>query len=854
MIVPKLGFLIALALAAILLPNAHAQFTQQGNKLVTAGTTGAYALQGESVALSADGNTALVGAGVIGAITLGFCNNSVPVFQKPTVYTRSNGVWTQQATLPVDDGAVVGLSADGNTAIAGFSGENNSAGAAWVFTRTNGSWNQQGNALVPSDASGHAQFGSSVGISGDGNTAVVGGPNDNPQGPAGSATCVANGCIGAAWIFARSNGAWSQQGSKLVGSGSVNSTSLSGANGYGVAQGTSVAISDDGNTVLSGGPLDDSLIGATWVFTRGNGAWSQQGPKLSGSGLAPEQGSAVALSADGNTALVGGPGADVVWIYVRNQGVWSQQGPSLNGTGEVDSNEFTTASQGTSVALSADGNLALVGGPLDTVFDPNTGDPIFYGATWVYTRSNGTWSQQGSKLVGTRGAVYFSECNSGTEAVFQGTGVALSGDGSTALIGGPQDTSPNFAATGAAWVFTRPAPVATHFIVSAPASASAGQTFNFTVTAQYPSGGTATNYAGIVHFTSSDGAAVLPANGIVLNGTATFSATLKTAGGQTITASDSGNASVLGTSAAIAVTASATPPAPGTVSPAAGSSASATLAFTFTDPRGFQDLGILNILVNNFLDGRSACYLAYSRPLNVLYLVGDDGGTLLGGSSLNTPGSISNSQCSVSWGGSPVSGSGNSLNLTLTIAFTAAFAGNKVIYAAARDVAQDNSGWQPLGVWQAPGGVQTGTTAVVSMSPASGTGFGPTAYTFSFSDSKGYQDLGVENILVNGSLNGNQACYLAYARSINVLYLVNDNGNGLLPGQVLNTSGSVSNSQCMVTWGASPVTGSGNGLTLALNITFSAAFGGNRIFYLAARDVNDLNNTGWQAMGTRDLQ
>jgi len=63
----------------------------------------------------------------------------------------------------------------------------------------------------------------------------------------------------------------------------------------------------------------------------------------------------------------------------------------------------------------------------------------------------------------------------------------------------------------------------------------------------------------------------------------------------------------------------------------------------------------------------------------------------------------------------------------------------------------------------------------------------------------------------------------------------------------------LSNSQCTVTWGSSAVTGSGNLLTLALNLAFSPSFTADLIFYLAARDVNDLNNTNWQAMGAYTL-
>jgi hypothetical protein len=73
-------------------------------------------------------------------------------------------------------------------------------------------------------------------------------------------------------------------------------------------QGNSVGLSADGNTAIVGGPADNATTGAAWVFTRTNGAWSQQGPKFVASdaiGLA-SQGQSVSLSADGNTAIIGG--------------------------------------------------------------------------------------------------------------------------------------------------------------------------------------------------------------------------------------------------------------------------------------------------------------------------------------------------------------------------------------------------------------------------------------------------------------------------------------------------------------------------------------------------------------------
>ena len=393
---------------------ALAQFTQQGPKLVGSGAVGG-AQEGISVALSADGYTAIVG---------GLADNANT--GAAWVFTRSGGVWTQQGAKLVGSDAVgaalqgssVALSADGNTAIVGGYNDNADNGAAWVFTRSGGVWSQQGPKLVGSGAVGAARQGSSVALSADGNTAIVGGQADN----AGT---------GAAWVFTRSGGVWSQQGPKLVGSGAVGAA----------FQGDSVALSADGNTAIVGG-FTDNAGGATWVFTRSGGVWSQQGAKLVGTGTvgAARQGYSVALSADGNTAIVGGYGDNAftgaAWVFTRSGGVWSQQGAKLVGTGAVGA-----AEQGFSVALSANGNTAIVGGYADNAAS---------GATWVFTRSGGVWSQQGLKLVGS-GAV---------GAAQQGWSVALSAAGTIAIVGGPADN----AGSGAAWVFAAPNfnPSATH--------------------------------------------------------------------------------------------------------------------------------------------------------------------------------------------------------------------------------------------------------------------------------------------------------------------------------------------------------------------------------------------------------
>ena len=99
---------------------------------------------------------------------------------------------------------------------------------------------------------------------------------------------------------------------------------------------------------------------------------------------------------------------------------------------------------------------------------------------------------------------------------------------------------------------------ATHFAVSAPASATAGSAFSTDVTALDQFNNTAAGYAGTVHFTSSDGQAVLPANSTLSSGAGTFSVTLKTAGSQSVTATDTANASITGSQTVTVAAGSAT--------------------------------------------------------------------------------------------------------------------------------------------------------------------------------------------------------------------------------------------------------------------------------------------------------
>lgn len=123
---------------------------------------------------------------------------------------------------------------------------------------------------------------------------------------------------------------------------------------------------------------------------------------------------------------------------------------------------------------------------------------------------------------------------------------------------------------------TTPPPIqATHFSVTPVANtATAGTAFNFTVTALDSTNAVVPGYTGTVHFSSSDVQASLPVDTAITNGTGSYSATLKTAGGQTITAT----ATILGSSNSITV--SAAPASQLTVSAPATATARVTFSFT----------------------------------------------------------------------------------------------------------------------------------------------------------------------------------------------------------------------------------------------------------------------------------
>lgn len=334
-IIQALLTVVAVSVTATTAIAGPGNYNQQGPKLVGTGAVG-FSAQGYSVALSADGNTALVGGPEDNA-------SGVNSLGAAWVFTRSNGIWTQQGEKLAGTGAVVGcvtaplqgfsvaLSADGNTAVVGGPNDDSCVfyiGAVWMFTRSHGVWTQQGEKLIGTGATNPARQGFAVAVSADGNTLAESGID-------------ADFTQGAVWVFTRTNDIWTQQGERLV------PTPAPGRNS---SVGQSIALSADGNTLAMAG----SFV-PTFVFTRSNGIWTQQGPGLS-SGI----GAYVSLTADGDRLLSGG------YLFKRHAGIWSQSGSQLT---LGPNGEFPTV-------LSADGNTAVSGGHL-CFCDPHGGVLLF---------------------------------------------------------------------------------------------------------------------------------------------------------------------------------------------------------------------------------------------------------------------------------------------------------------------------------------------------------------------------------------------------------------------------------------------------------------------------------------------
>lgn len=291
---------------------------------------------GISLALSADGGTLAVGAededsnaiGIDGNQADNTVNNSGAVY----VYTQSGDAWSQQAYIKASNtgmgdffGSSLALSIDGNILAVGARGESSndsgvdadqlndaatSSGAVYIFNRDDGSWLQQAYIKASNPDAGDL-FGSSLALSSDGSVLAVGARQEDSYatGINGNQSDNSAGNSGAVYLFAQSNGTWSQQ------------AYIKASNTEKDLFGYSLALSVDGRFLtvgataesssaigIDGNQMDNSAqtSGAVYVFAQNSGIWSQQAYiKASNTGGSDMFGYSLALSSDRSLLAVG---------------------------------------------------------------------------------------------------------------------------------------------------------------------------------------------------------------------------------------------------------------------------------------------------------------------------------------------------------------------------------------------------------------------------------------------------------------------------------------------------------------------------------------------------------------------
>lgn len=371
---------------------------------------------GDSVAASANGSTAMIGA---------------PGANSVYVYANKSGELVQQAKLVPEDGDngdlfgnSVAISNDGTIALIGSYLDKGStdyqAGSVYVFVKSNSGWNQQ-TKIMPDDNNRVQFFGSSIAMTGDGTAAVIG------------ATLTINSDdeeLGATYVFSNTNQGWMQE-TKLTAN---NPDTGSNSNEFGF----SVDISEDGETVVTGaphGPSGVNLAGRAYTFVKEQGEWRQQDEYYaSDTNRAYQFGNSVSVTDNGNTAVIGAFHNDdprelagSAYVFSNTSGEWTQQHKFSRGT-SISNSEF-----GGSVDISGDSSISIVGARNDS---PG-------GAAYVFTQTNNSWSRQSK----------FPRDESSNFRRF-GRSLALSNDGSTAFISNTKLVGEENQVEGNVYVYT----------------------------------------------------------------------------------------------------------------------------------------------------------------------------------------------------------------------------------------------------------------------------------------------------------------------------------------------------------------------------------------------------------------
>ena len=322
-------------------------WTQQARFESSAGASEYF---GIAVALSANGDTLAIGA------HFAFGPNNAYASGRVYVYTNANGTWALQARVQAGDAVehghfgTVTISADGNTLAVGayaYDLAHARSGKVHIFTRSDGMWTEQSR-LQASDAAGTDCFGVSVALAADGNTLAV------------SAYCAENsGGVGAgnAYMFARAGSVWTEQ-ARLQASDPAAEVRFGtriaiSADGSTMATGAYLARNSGGEAA-----------GNAYVFTRSDGVWTEQSRlQASDAAPDGRFGTSLALNADGSMLAVGayastnsgGVNAGNAYVFTRTGDTWTERS-RLQASDAAAGDYF-----GIRVAMCPDGSTLAVG-------------------------------------------------------------------------------------------------------------------------------------------------------------------------------------------------------------------------------------------------------------------------------------------------------------------------------------------------------------------------------------------------------------------------------------------------------------------------------------------------------------
>ena len=371
--------------------------------------------------------TAISSAALTGSLLLGLTAVSgAQVLDTPSINEDV------RVTAGADQGATDffgrSIAVDGNTMIVGVPQDDEAAGnagAVYVFVESGGNWTLEAK-LIPSGFNGLFDdlFGESVAI--DGDTAIIGAPIANGGEPRS----------GAAYVFTRSGGVWTQQ--QRVSPGVIQENF-----------GQAVAIS--GTSFIVGAPTQGLGSGSAYVFTDNGGTWTQQSQLVPADGAANDR-FGYAVDIDGDTAVAGARFADgavpdegAAYVFTRSGAAWSQQA-KLEASDGAGGDLFgqSIAVDGTVVVIGApraDSTTIMAAGPMD-----DTGADS--GVSYVFSGAGANWTETAILVASDEaGTDQF-----GTDVDVEGGRIIVGSAGDSSLFGSAEGSVFAFANNGAGWV------------------------------------------------------------------------------------------------------------------------------------------------------------------------------------------------------------------------------------------------------------------------------------------------------------------------------------------------------------------------------------------------------------------